>query len=640
MVGAKSHRVSGQIQGLLDRGATSHLTDAQLLERFDRKLDAEAAFETLVLRHGPSVLSTCRQVLGDRGEADDAFQATFLVLARRAGSLHPPDSVGPWLQGVARRVSLKARTAAIRRRIHEQQSAVSVLFDPETRFDVSETLREEIARLPEQLRVPIMLCYFERMSYKSAAEELGVTDGTVRGRLAKGRDLLKVRLSNGLNRRSPILRRDSPSSRELKLPILLVDATTRAAVAFSLRLTFKRTIATSVLRLAQRAIKMEVVTRIIRIAAVILIGAAGTALIERQTRGARISVGTVSGDQRNPAASKTEPNRPAEIAQADPKRETPYEIVIQGEAIRTRPENDHVVVDGPGTMSLWVDRGFLTNAIDDSIKTPHNGPKLLKISWTEHMQLIGRTTDAQGQASGRAEFQGKVTAQVDDASIHCEQRMIVSTTGPVPLERIQVTLNGHGKEFLVREPRTKVAAIRAFHKVVAIGRMLDPDRNVFRHEQRFVANDALAYDSRSGAFHILGKGRVCFYANSPGAHLPAKVPAAGPSRTDICFSTGLRTRVGSRAGTNAVNREAEFSGGVTLQSIGVADPKTDVHQERLASDGPTMKSDKLIFVSVTEPRGAARANLYSAQLKASGHVIFTWGDTIAESEEAVFHMTR
>jgi RNA polymerase sigma factor (sigma-70 family) len=533
MVGAKSHRVSGQIQGLLDRGATGHLTDAQLLERFVRKLDAEAAFETLVLRHGPAVLCTCRKVLGDRGEADDAFQATFLVLARRAGSLHPIDSVGPWLQGVARRISLKARTAAIRRRLHEQQSAVSGVFDPESGFEVSEILREQIARLPDHLRIPILFCYFERMSYASAAQELGVTEGTIRGRLAKARDLLRVRLSGNPNPLSSSSRRDSSSSLEHTLPMALVDATTRAAIAFSTRLTDKRSVATSVLRLAEGAINMSFLTRIIRFAAVILIGAAGTALIEQQTRGARITARTISGDEQSAAASKTERSRLTEIAQADPKREAPRDILIQGATIRTKPENDLVAVDGPGTFSLWVEPWFVTSKLDDSAKTPSGEPTLLRISWTEKMQLIGRTTDALGRTSCRAEFQGKVTALVDDTSIRCEQRMLVYMTGPVPLERIQVTSKGTRSENLARRPQTKIATIRAFRNVVAICRTRDPDKNVFRHEQLIEADEALGFDPRSGGFQFL-QGRARTYTIPPGAQPPAKAPAAGPSRTDNC----------------------------------------------------------------------------------------------------------
>jgi hypothetical protein len=264
-------------------------------------------------------------------------------------------------------------------------------------------------------------------------------------------------------------------------------------------------------------------------------------------------------------------------------------------------------------------------------------PKLLKISWTENMQLIGRTTDAQGRASGRAEFKGKITAQADDASIQCEQRMIIQTTAPVPLERIQVILKGAGSEYLARQPQTKIASIHAVHKVVVIGRMLDPDKKLFRQQQQFNA-EALLYDRRSGAYHIIGKGRVWFHENSAGAQLPANDPAAGSSRTDICFSTGLTARVGRQAGTSAVTREVEFTGNVQMRSIGAGDPKTNVRRESRAIDATSVEADKLSFISVTEPPGALHSSPVPAQLKASGHVKIKLGDSITEADAAVLNL--
>ena len=127
MVGTGSHRAAARVHRLFDHGALGHLTDDRLLDLFRRNCDANAAFEVLVLHHGPTILRTCRRILGDAGQADDAFQATFLVLARRAGSVRPTNSLSPWLQGVARRIAMKARTAAIRRRFHERRSAAPVV---------------------------------------------------------------------------------------------------------------------------------------------------------------------------------------------------------------------------------------------------------------------------------------------------------------------------------------------------------------------------------------------------------------------------------------------------------------------------------------------------------------------------------
>ena len=203
------------------------------------------------------------------------------------------------------------------------------------------------------------------------------------------------------------------------------------------------------------------------------------------------------------------------------------------------------------------------------------------------MQLNGRTTDSLGRTSGRIEFQGNVTALVDGASIRCEQRMIVYTTGPVPFERIQITSKGTPSENLARQPQTKIARICAFRNVVAICRILDPDKNVFGHEQRIEADEGLDFDRTIGeVFTFSARAEPAFTPATPAAQPPAKVPAAGPSRTDICFSTGLSARVGPQAETNAITRDAEFSGDVTIQVIDVADPKTDVSSERRANDGP------------------------------------------------------
>ena len=117
-----SGAVLRDIQTLFDTGTASGLSDRQLLERFASRRDAsaEAAFEVLVLRHGPMVLRVCRNVLGDSADAQDAFQATFLVLVRRRGSIRGMDSIGGWLYGVACRVAARARVEAARRRAVEQ----------------------------------------------------------------------------------------------------------------------------------------------------------------------------------------------------------------------------------------------------------------------------------------------------------------------------------------------------------------------------------------------------------------------------------------------------------------------------------------------------------------------------------------
>jgi RNA polymerase sigma factor (sigma-70 family) len=178
-------------------GRIGDRSDGELLERFLSRTGpaADAAFTTLVERHGPLVLRICRRVLNDEHDAQDAFQATFLVLVRKAGSVRNRASVASWLHGVAHRVASRAKVEAARRRTHESRvpSTSSAPHDNSAEADIA-VLDEEIRRLPEKYRAPIVLCYFEGLTQERAAEHLGWPAGTVRGRLTRARDLLRSRL--------------------------------------------------------------------------------------------------------------------------------------------------------------------------------------------------------------------------------------------------------------------------------------------------------------------------------------------------------------------------------------------------------------------------------------------------------------
>jgi RNA polymerase sigma factor (sigma-70 family) len=175
--------------------------DAALLGRFERLRD-EHAFADLVARHGPMVLNVCRRVLGDAHDAEDAFQATFLVLARKAGSLGRPGALAGWLYGVASRVALKARSARTRRRDGTGLEGAPEPPDPRpdplaelTARDLLHILEEEVQRLPGAYRLPIILCCLEGLSQEDAARQLGWTAGAVKGRLERGRKRLHERLA-------------------------------------------------------------------------------------------------------------------------------------------------------------------------------------------------------------------------------------------------------------------------------------------------------------------------------------------------------------------------------------------------------------------------------------------------------------
>jgi RNA polymerase sigma factor (sigma-70 family) len=187
------------VHSLLEEGVTAAVADGDLLRRYATggRESAERAFAALVDRHGPMVLRVCRNVLRDAHAAEDAFQATFLVLARKAGSLWVQDSIGPWLHGVAYRTSCCARNSDARRRRHERQASerASQQANTEEVDDIGPLLHQEIDRLPERYRAAVVLCYLEDLTHEQAAERLGCPVGTVRSRLATGRERLRRRLT-------------------------------------------------------------------------------------------------------------------------------------------------------------------------------------------------------------------------------------------------------------------------------------------------------------------------------------------------------------------------------------------------------------------------------------------------------------
>jgi RNA polymerase sigma factor (sigma-70 family) len=192
-------RLNGLIQ-VLRRAALRRdgegLTDADLLGAFVVRRE-EAAFEALLRRHGPMVWGVCRRVLGNEADAEDAFQATFLVLVRKAASVRPRALVGHWLYGVAHNTALKAKAMSSKRRARERHLADRPRPEAvsDDRRQAQAVLDEELSRLPAKYRVPVVLCHLEGRSRKEAARDLGVPEGTVAGRLARARALLADRLA-------------------------------------------------------------------------------------------------------------------------------------------------------------------------------------------------------------------------------------------------------------------------------------------------------------------------------------------------------------------------------------------------------------------------------------------------------------
>jgi RNA polymerase sigma factor (sigma-70 family) len=191
-------RLLERLREVVLRPAVGDLSDGQLLERYLARRE-EAAFALLLRRHGPMVLGVCRRLLRQEQDAEDAFQATFLVLARRAAVIEPRDRVGPWLYGVAYRTALKARALCARRRRVEREAARPAGTPAERRApdDLRPLLDQYLSRLPDRYRVPLVLCDLEGRSRKEVAVQLGLPEGTLSSRLARARALLGRRLRRG-----------------------------------------------------------------------------------------------------------------------------------------------------------------------------------------------------------------------------------------------------------------------------------------------------------------------------------------------------------------------------------------------------------------------------------------------------------
>ncbi len=197
MAGATMGMAFRHLRGLFGGGSVVALEDGQLLARYEADGD-EAAFEALIGRHGPMVLTICRAVLRNEHDVEDAFQATFLVLARKARSIRRGDTLGGWLHRVAYRASVQASVEGARRRRKEAEAAMvrSVATKSEPGSDLAALLHEEIDRLPERHRLPVVLCDLEGLTYEQAARQLRWTVPTLRNRLARARQRLKARLAS------------------------------------------------------------------------------------------------------------------------------------------------------------------------------------------------------------------------------------------------------------------------------------------------------------------------------------------------------------------------------------------------------------------------------------------------------------
>jgi RNA polymerase sigma factor (sigma-70 family) len=271
------------LQTLFEVGSLGGLSDGQLLGRFLERREG-AVFEVIVDRHGPMVWGVCRRVLRDHHDAEDAFQATFLVLARKASSVLPRERLGNWLYGVAFQTAMNARAMRAKRRARETQvpDMPEPMVEPDDLRDaLAESLDRELSRLPEKYRIPLVLCELEGQTHREAAEQLGWPIGTVSSRLSRAKAMLASRLSRrglalSVGSLAVMLAQESASA---GMPTKLIGSTAKAASLFAAR---AGVVSAEVAALTREVMKMMLLGKL-KIGVVMLlvasaVAAGGTAL--------------------------------------------------------------------------------------------------------------------------------------------------------------------------------------------------------------------------------------------------------------------------------------------------------------------------------------------------------------------------
>jgi RNA polymerase sigma factor (sigma-70 family) len=336
------------LRTLYDVGAVGGLTDGQLLERFlaGGGDAAEAAFAALVERHGPMILRVCRATLRDPHDAEDASQAAFLVLARRARAIKKRDSVGSWLFGVAGRVAARAKADAARRRRHERRGAEMAArrASAADRAEAWADLYEELGRLPEAYRAPIVLCDLEGHTHEQAARLLRGTVRTIQRRLERGRRRLRERLARrGVTASAGLLgAAATPGMARAAVPASWAESTVRAATHFAAGPAATATagsVPAPVAALAEGVLRTMLVNKLKMTAAALLASGAvvaGAGVLAQQ--GSRDAPPSAPGRLQSRPAAPAE--KPRELVRDDGQPAGKRSIAGGGHAVRFEAPGD------------------------------------------------------------------------------------------------------------------------------------------------------------------------------------------------------------------------------------------------------------------------------------------------------------
>jgi RNA polymerase sigma factor (sigma-70 family) len=366
MARAATNSLMHVVRRVVDDRRARELPDHELLQAFIDRQD-ETAFLALLRRHGQTVLGVCRALLPNEADAEDAFQATFLVFADKARSIRQKTSLGSWLHGVAYRTACRARTAFARGKKHERLAArpETSSADETTWREVQAVLHEELGRLAERYREPLVLCYLQGKTLDEAAARLGVGKSTLKTRLERGRTVLRARLvRRGLGSAGVLLAAAWPGAAEAGLPAALVGSTASAVWTVATDPAVAAAIPPSVAALRRgvvNAMRISRFTRITAVVAVLALAGSGpgwlaySMLLDPPAQ-QQAPASPVAGER--VAADKTRSSRPALILQAPP--------VIAVDSVAVSPDGSLVATAGDGVRLYDARTGNLVRAIGDA----------------------------------------------------------------------------------------------------------------------------------------------------------------------------------------------------------------------------------------------------------------------------------
>jgi RNA polymerase sigma factor (sigma-70 family) len=340
------------------------MTDEQLLDSFVARQD-ETAFEMLVRRHGPMVLGVCRRLLRNQHDAEDAFQATFLVLVRKAAAIRQCDLLGNWLYGVAYRTALDARSTAARRRTREKQ--VDAMPEPEMPDgsdhgqDLRAFLDQELSRLPDRYRVPVVLCDMHDRKRRDVARQLGIPEGTLSGRLTTARRMLARRLARrglGLSA-AGVTAALASGTASATVPRPLMTSTVQAALAVAAGQATTALVSISVADLTEGVLKAMFLAKLKIASAVLLVAAiiVGSTLVAEQPLSAKPRTASTRSISEPPAENEDN-GKPAVLHLGAGERGRRVIWSPDGKTLAVVTKHESMLSRKGSAIKLWdVDKG-------------------------------------------------------------------------------------------------------------------------------------------------------------------------------------------------------------------------------------------------------------------------------------------